>query len=56
MELEELKKQGEAPEFLTEIGYKTLLGGYLLPNETPKGMWTRVARTAANILKKPELE
>lgn len=56
MELEELKKQGEAPEFLTEIGYKTLLGGYLLPNETPKGMWTRVAHTAANILKKPELE
>jgi len=56
MELEELKKQGEAPEFLTEIGYKTLLGGYLLPNETPKGMWVRVARTAANILKKPGLE
>jgi ribonucleoside-diphosphate reductase alpha chain len=56
MELEELKKIGEAPEFLTEIGYKTLTGGYLLPKETPKGMWTRVARTAATILKKPELE
>jgi len=56
MELEKLKKYGEAPDFLTEIGYKTLLGGYLLPNETPKGMWSRVARTAANILKKPELE
>jgi ribonucleoside-diphosphate reductase alpha chain len=56
MELEELKKNGEAPEFLTEIGYKTLTGGYLLPNETPKGMWSRVARTAAAILNKPELE
>ncbi len=56
MELEELKKIGEAPEFLTEIGYKTLLGGYLLPNETPKKMWNRVARTAAAILKKPKLE
>ena len=56
MELEELKKIGEAPEFLTEIGYKTLTGGYLLPNETPKGMWSRVARTAATILNKPELE
>lgn len=56
MELEELKKIGEAPEFLTEIGYKTLTGGYLLPNETPKGMWSRVARTAAKILNKPELE
>jgi len=56
MELEELKKIGEAPDFLTEIGYKTLTGGYLLPNETPKGMWSRVARTAATILNKPELE
>lgn len=56
MTLEKLKKNGEAPDFLTEIGYKTLQGGYLLPNETPKGMWLRVARTAANILKKPELE
>lgn len=56
MELEELKKIGEAPEFLTEIGYKTLTGGYLLSNETPKGMWSRVARTAATILNKPELE
>lgn len=56
MTLEKLKKNGEAPDFLTEIGYKTLQGGYLLPNETPKGMWLRVARTAASILKKPELE
>jgi len=56
MELKELKKIGEAPEFLTEIGYKTLTGGYLLPDETPKGMWNRVARTAATILKKPKLE
>lgn len=56
MSLEELKQKGEAPEFLTEIGYKTLLGGYLLSNETPKDMWRRVARTASEILKKPELE
>ena len=56
MTLEKLKQSGEAPEFLTEIGYKTLQGGYLLPNETPRSMWSRVAKTAANILNKPELE
>jgi ribonucleoside-diphosphate reductase alpha chain len=55
-ELETLKKSGEAPEFLTEAGYKTLSGGYMLPGETPKGLWTRVARAAAKTLKKPELE
>jgi ribonucleoside-diphosphate reductase alpha chain len=54
--LEELKNNNEAPEFLTEIGYKTLQGGYLLPNETPRGMWERVAAAAAKILNKPDLE
>ena len=56
MTLEELKNNNEAPEFLTEIGYKTLQGGYLLPNETPRGMWERVAAAAAKILNKPDLE
>ena len=56
MTLEELKNNNEAPEFLTEIGYKTLQGGYLLPNETPLGMWERVAAAAAKILNKPDLE
>lgn len=56
MELEELKKTGEAPEWLTQIGYKTLCGGYLLPNESPRGMWSRVAKAAAQILKRNDLE
>lgn len=54
--LEQLKEKGEAPEFLTEEGYKTLLAGYLQPNETPVGMYRRVAKGAANILKRPDLE
>lgn len=46
--LEHLKELGEAPQWMGEEGYKTLLGGYLLPNETPKQMYWRVAETAAN--------
>lgn len=48
MTLEELKKNGEAPEWMTEEGYNTLRGGYLLPNETPKGMYTRLAKAAGS--------
>jgi ribonucleoside-diphosphate reductase alpha chain len=44
----DLKKTGEAPEFMDIVGYKTLLSGYLLPNETPKGMYSRVAKAAAS--------
>ena len=46
--LSELKAEGEAPDFLQEDGYKTLCGGYLLPGETPKAMYTRVATAAAS--------
>jgi ribonucleoside-diphosphate reductase alpha chain len=54
--LEELKLSGEAPEWLTEQGLSTLLEGYLLPNETPKGMYKRVSQAAAKNLRKPQLE
>ena len=47
-ELNDLKKRGEAPDFMDIVGYKTLLSGYLLPNETPKGMYRRVAHAAAS--------
>jgi ribonucleoside-diphosphate reductase alpha chain len=46
--LEELKINGEAPEWMKDEGYTTLCGGYLLPNETPKGMYRRVAKAAAS--------
>lgn len=48
MNLEELKQAGEAPNWLTEEGYRTLSGGYLLTNETPRQMYTRIANAAAS--------
>lgn len=54
VKLDALKKAGEAPEWLTEEGYKTLCGGYLLDFdtklETPKEMYYRVSEAAANHL------
>lgn len=47
MTLDELKKQNEAPEWMTEEGYQTLSKGYLLPGETPKSMYNRVSLAAA---------
>jgi ribonucleoside-diphosphate reductase alpha chain len=44
-ELEKLKKDGLAPNFLTEEGYQTLKGGYLIDKETPLDAFTRVARS-----------
>jgi ribonucleoside-diphosphate reductase alpha chain len=45
--LEKLKMAGEAPQWMTDDGFSTLLGGYLLPEETPRGMYLRVAHAAA---------
>lgn len=56
LELEQLKKEGKAPDWLTDEGLKTLLSGYLLPNETPVDMYKRVSKAAASRLKMPELE
>lgn len=56
MNLDELIKSGEAADWCTEESLKTLEGGYLLPGETPRGMYRRLASGAAKILKKPELE
>lgn len=54
--LKDLISQGEAPEWLTEEGLKTLQGGYLLPDETPVKMYHRVSKAAAKALNMPELE
>lgn len=48
--LQQLKKDGKAPEWLTEEGYKTLQNGYLLKDETPKEMYKRIAKAAAKYL------
>ena len=54
--LVDLKKNGDAPQWLEDEGFQTLCSGYLLPNETPREMYRRVAASAAKYLKKPELE
>ena len=56
MDLEKLKQDGEAPQWMTNEGLKTLLSGYLLPGETPKAMYRRVSNAAAYYYPdKPEL-
>lgn len=47
MGLDQLKQEGEAPEWLTQEGYDTLSRGYLLEDETPRALYTRVAAAAA---------
>lgn len=54
-ELKQLKKDGEAPEWMTLAGYTTLSKGYRLKGETPKMMYHRVAQAAAHALGQPEL-
>jgi len=46
--LEELKERGEAPQWMGSEGFKTLQGGYMLPDETPKAMYKRVAKAAGS--------
>jgi ribonucleoside-diphosphate reductase alpha chain len=54
--LEDLKVNGEAPEWMTLESLTTLREkNYLLPNETPKDMFHRVSDSSAKYLKKPEL-
>jgi ribonucleoside-diphosphate reductase alpha chain len=45
-----------APEWLSEEGMHTLSAGYLLPGETPRAMFERVAKAAATINNDAELE
>lgn len=53
--LAQLKSKGEAPEWMTEDGYRTLKEGYLLEDETPRQMYLRVAHSVSHHLKKIEL-
>ena len=43
------------PEWMSEISLATISKGYLIPGETPKKAYKRVADTVANRLGKPEL-
>lgn len=49
-ELEKLKENGLAPEWMTIAGYITISRGYRLKGETPKHMYWRVANSAAKYL------
>lgn len=53
--LQQLIEANEAPEWLTHEGLQTLRGGYLLPGETPRGMYARVSHAAARRLERPDL-
>jgi ribonucleoside-diphosphate reductase alpha chain len=44
------------PEWMDEISLATISKGYLLPGETPKKAYRRVAVAAANRLNRPDLE
>ena len=44
------------PEYMDEVALSTISKGYLLPGETPRKAYKRVAQAAANRLNKPELE
>ena len=44
-----------APEWLSEEGIITLSAGYLLPGETPRKMFERVAHAASQINRDPDL-
>lgn len=52
--LDELKTISEVPLWMTVEGFATLSKGYLLPEETPKGMYRRVAKAAASYYKNHE--
>jgi ribonucleoside-diphosphate reductase alpha chain len=56
MNLDNLKQTNEAPDWLSQDALQTLRNGYLLPGETPRGMYSRLAKTAAETLERPELE
>lgn len=43
------------PDWLTEEAQQTLSKGYLLPGETPRDMWKRLAATAEKYLKRPDV-
>lgn len=53
--LEDLKLNGEAPEWMTDESFKTISKGYTLDGETPKDMYWRVSNSSAKYLRKPEL-
>ena len=49
-------KGKDFPEWMDEVGVATISKGYLLPDETPKKAYRRVAHSIATRINRPELE
>jgi len=49
-------KGKDFPEWMDEVGVATISKGYLLPDETPRKAYRRVAKAIAERIRKPELE
>jgi len=49
-------KGKDYPEWMDEVGVATISKGYLLPDETPRKAYRRVAKAIAERIRKPELE
>jgi ribonucleoside-diphosphate reductase alpha chain len=49
-------KGKDFPEWMDEVGVATISKGYLLPDETPRKAYRRVAKAIAERVRKPELE
>ncbi len=49
-------KGKDYPEWMDEVGVATISKGYLLPDETPRKAYRRVAKAIAERVRKPELE
>ena len=47
-QLDDLKAVNEAPNWMQDEGFRTINGSYLLPDETPRGMYIRLAKAAAS--------
>ena len=50
------KRGVDFPEFFDEVALATISKGYLLPGETPKKAYRRVARAISQRLERPDLE
>ena len=50
------EKGKDYPEWMDEVALSTISKGYLLPGETPRKAYRRVASSVAERLKKPELQ
>ena len=50
------EKGKDYPVWMDQISLATISKGYLLPGETPKTAYRRVARASSSRLRKPELE